>query len=257
MKLRYKKNKKGSWFVDNIGQLILMAIGIGVGIYFIWAYILHGGGGSLGELQKCGALTGNNGLCKETCDRSTELELPNVGCKGLANKCCVLKDDNINSLRLPEIYGGTENYRFSINSFEIRDVGVSGCVIKGPQRIDCNKGKEVILPIKIVVSNTGLKEVTVYAEPVIVIADNTNNIRYPVVNPKEPITIAGATYIAPSDAIIETTILIKEDDSKLEEAYLKIYPYVSCKTTECLKDGGDIRGIMTNDESQAITVAFI
>jgi len=261
MNKKHKTNKKASWFVDNLGQLILMAIGIGVGIYFIWAYVLHGGGGTLNELQKCGSLTGNNGLCKETCDKALELELPNVGCKGLANKCCIPKDDNVNGIVLPAGYGGNDKYNFNIDSFYIdtNKGQVEGCEVTiDASRIDCTKGKEIKLPVIITISPTGTWPASIVAEPLIVLADNPNNVKNAVINPKTDTPIAGKVAGVVDVTTIETTITISATDSKLEDAYLKIYPYITCYTQQCKSDGGDTkgRGVKVSGETLPIVVTF-
>ncbi len=251
-----KHNKKASWFVDNLGQMILMAVGLGIGFYFLWAYVLHGGGDSIAKLQECGSLTGNNGACKEACDKSIEYEFPDIGCKGLANKCCVLKDDNINELNLPTGYGGSDKYNFRVNTFEIDTVQAKGCEFT-INRAECPKDIEIKIPVKISVTNIGTQTVSIYAEPLRVIADNSAKTKT-VINTKTPITIDGKINDMTSDGVIETTITISVEDSNIEEKYLRIYPYVKCDTELCKKDGGDSknRGVMVTDNAKSILVKF-
>ena len=267
MNFNFKKtNKKGSWFVDNLGQMVLVAIGIGVGIYLIWAYVLHGGGDSINSLQQCGALTGNKGQCKESCDTSLELELPNVGCKGITNKCCVAKDEGITDTVLPSGYGGTGALDFKVDSIIISGTTApTGCEFDSKnsdgtinyKSMICTPGNKIRIPVEIAVSNTGTGKdpMTVFADPAIIINDNGDSLRGP------GIYTGKSSVIISSDASkntgkITTNVDISVVDSK-EGYYWKIYPYAKCTTTECKKTDTRSRGVLNLNRNDFIMVKFI
>lgn len=263
---RHKVHKKGSWIVDHLGEFIVMAIVVGVLMYIAWSYLLHGAGSQLTALQKCGALTGNSGVCKETCDSKVELELPNVGCKGLENKCCVLKDENIDDLGLPDGYGiPNDLYNFNIESFYIdTSQTIEGCTIGlTAWRIDCKIGTEIQLPVGMDIINYGTKPVSVYAEPWIVIAGNGRNSVSAVTSPSakdNPIDIDGGSIDSGSVGKITTNIVISSSYSNLENKYLQIYPYATCSTEECQKGGQDpkLQGLKVtgSGSGKVITITF-
>jgi hypothetical protein len=258
-----KKNKKASWFVDNLGQMILMAIGIAVAFYFIWAYILHGGAPAIAQLQQCGSLTGNNGECKETCDKNLEYEFPDIGCKGLENKCCVPKEESINDLNLPSGYGGNTEYDFSIKSFEIDIDNVpSECTTSSSDStvIGCPQNSNINLPVKVEAINIGTGEIEVYVAPMIIIGGDSNKLS--IANLETPIdkkTIAGkVSGSSASEEVILATIKITTTESNSEEKYLEIYPYLICSTDNCKKtDSSKNRGIKVTDSSKIIRVKFV
>jgi len=247
---RKRTNKKGNWFVENLGEIVLTAIGIGIGIYFLWAYVLHGGGDSIHTLQQCGSLTGNKGQCKETCDTSIELELPNIGCSGVANKCCILKDDNMNDVILPTGYGQSDKYDFSITLMNM-DVP-KGCKMDTATSMKCVQGNELTTTITITVSNTGAETVTVKADPVIVLNDNGDNVREGNYLGK-PVDIKTKT-----DAKLTTDIKISSDEAKAN-TYWNIYPYALCDTQVCKDADTSSRGIYRKDatNSMVLTIKFV
>jgi len=254
-----RTNKKGNWFVENLGEIVLTAIGIGIGIYFLWAYVLHGAGSSAGNLQQCGSITGNKGACKETCDKSIELELPNVGCSGVANKCCVLKDDNMNDVILPTGYGGNGKYNFEIIGMGIQkgEAGIKaiGCkpTNKALTTIKCKAGQDVTVPIYINIGQKGTEQVTVKADPVIVIDDNGDNIR------AGKYTGATAVDLTKDPVQLLTDVRITSTEAKSND-YWKIYPYATCTTQGCKdSDTSQSRGIYKKDatNSNMLTIEFV
>jgi len=251
-----RTNKKGNWFVENLGQIVLAAIGIGIGIYFLWAYVLHGGGDTTKTLQTCGALTGSQGQCKEACDKNLELELPNVGCSGVANICCVLKDTGNGDVILPTGYGQSEKYDFSVGAIAVDKTTAiqKGCQIMNgdSSSVRCTAGNDINIPIIITVTNTGTEKVNVFADPVIVIMDNADTV-------KENKFIGTRTDIAAKATVnLVTTIKISAADAK-SNSYWEIYPYAKCDTSYC--QGADLssRGIYRKDPTNhnVLTIKFV
>ncbi|MGV8141298.1 MAG: hypothetical protein ACP5NW_02565 [Candidatus Woesearchaeota archaeon] len=251
-----KKRKKGSWFVDNLGHLILMAICLGIGIYMVWAYILHGPSSSIDSAQKCGALTLNSGTCKETCDLSIEFELPDVGCEGVANKCCVIKDENMRDLLLPSGYGGDTRYDFEVISIEL-GTPPAGCRadVNNPRAaMSCTPGRAYTMPIVITIRNTGTSAMTgrVYADPLVVINGNGDNIR----GPGRYNTGTGSTLAVGGTARLNANVAATASDAKLND-YWDIYPYASCVDRICRDTDSNSRGILSTNSDVYVTVKFV
>jgi hypothetical protein len=251
--------KKGSWFIDNLGQLILMALALAVGIYMLWAYVLHGGTDSFKSAQTCGVLTGNAGECRETCDPTLELELPDVGCEGITNKCCVRKDENMGDVMLPSGYGGSPvgglyNFEVVSISFGTKPTACSFDPRDGKVLI-CPPNNAYTIPVNIGVTNIGTSAITqVFADPVVVINGNGDNIRGPgryAGTPKQ--LIRGTTTIQTFTA----NVRVDANDAKLNY-YWNVYPYASCTTTECKStDTAQSRGIMSMNGDTYLTVKFL
>lgn len=253
-----RTNKKGNWFVENLGQIVLTSIGIGIGIYFLWAYVLHGGGDSVRNLQQCGSITGNKGECKETCDKSLELELPNVGCSGVTNNCCVLKDDNMNDVILPTGYGGDNKYNFAILSIGImggeKGITGSGCSFdnRALTSMKCVAGQGITIPVYINIKQTGTELVTVRADPVIVMNDNGDSVK------EHKYTGATVVDMTKDPVQLITNIVITSSEAK-PNTYWEIYPYATCVTKGCRDSDTSSRGIYRKDatNSMILTIKFI
>jgi hypothetical protein len=256
---RNRRNKRGNWFVENLGQIVLTAIGIGIGIYFLWAYVLHGAGSSVNALQQCGSITGNKGECKESCDKSIELELPNVGCKGASNKCCVLKDDNMNDVILPTGYGGDDKYNFGILNIGIKDgeqgITAAGCKPdnKALTIIKCRAGQGVTIPVYININQIGKETVVVRADPVVVINDNGDSVK------EHKYVGTTAANLAKDPVQLLTEIVVASTDAK-PNTYWEIYPYATCVSQGCKdSDKSQSRGIYKKDptNSNVLTIKFV
>lgn len=245
--------KKGSWFVDNLGQMVLMAIGLGVGIYLIWAYVLHGGGDSINAAQQCGTLTTNNGECKESCDPILELEFPDLGCKGLTNKCCVVKDPDSGDVILPSGYGGDSTYDFEVVSIAFGTT--PGCT-RDPrnQKVAiCPPNRQYSIPVTIIVRNTKTNIVPmVYADPAVVINGNGDNIRKPGTYTGK----VGAQIPVNGQATVTTNIVVSVSDAKVNN-YWDVYPYAICTDKLCKATDSQSRGIMSMNGNDFVTIKFI
>jgi hypothetical protein len=260
---RINRNKKGNFLTDNIGSFLLALAVAMVGLYLIWAYILHGGGTGLAAAQKCGALTGSRGECKMACDANIEVEFENIGCGGKDNKCCVLKDENIRDVMLPSGYGGNNDYNFDVTAIRLAaQPGVpNGCEVEqsptGPndKSILCKPKLNYKITVEIDVENTGTEELTVSAVPVVVIGGNADLVKPSgtYVGKEETLPSGGGTTKVYADISISST------DSK-ENNYLKIYPYVKCETRRCKKSDEKSRGILDTvptDSEEVITLKFV
>ncbi|HYD03030.1 MAG TPA: hypothetical protein VEC16_01910 [Alphaproteobacteria bacterium] len=246
----FRKNRKGNVVTDNMANLILMAVIIGIGIYFLWAYVLHGAGDSIDAVQQCGALTGSKGVCKESCDLSAELEFTNLGCKGIANKCCIPKNENMDDVILPAGYGGNTEYDFEVISIDFDSVG--SCK-KDPDNngiILCEPGEEHEVVVIIDVKNI-YGETLTYGDAVVVINGNAKNIRGP------------GRYTGPSIKFttgktdrLRVNLEISAADAKNND-YWTIYPYATCTTAECKStDTGRARGILSSNDDDSVTIKF-
>jgi hypothetical protein len=47
---------------------------------------------TVASLKSCGTASFGKGVCRETCDASTEFGIDGLGCKGKASTCCISKD---------------------------------------------------------------------------------------------------------------------------------------------------------------------
>jgi hypothetical protein len=245
-------NKKGVMWSD-IKDAILTAIVIAIGIYIIWAYFLHGGVKNVDTLQKCGSLTGNNGLCKESCD-STEMAFENLGCTGAKNICCVAKNKNMDDVVLPSGYGGNTQYDFKVTKIEFGEPP-DGCTFEKSaiDTIICKPGSAYQIPVIITITNLN-RAVEVYADPIAVINGNGDTVKGTgTFSGTEPAKLStkGETSKVSSEIIITA----KES---IDNNYWEIYPYARCITTECRKtDTSGSRGIMSMNNNELVTIKFI
>jgi hypothetical protein len=248
--INFKRNRKGNVVTDNMANLILMAVVIGIGIYFLWAYVLHGAGDSINAVQQCGALTGSKGTCKETCDLSAELEFTNLGCKGIANKCCIPKNENMDDVILPAGYGGDTDFDFAVQSIDFNSIGTCTNDPNNNGIILCEPGKEHVVIVAISVKNLyGKTEPN--GDAVVVINGNAKNIRGP------------GKYTGPSSTLAsgETNIFTVRLDISAADAksndYWTIYPFASCTSADCKStDTGRARGILSSNEDSFVTIKF-
>ena len=235
----------------------MWAVGIAIGIYLIWAYVLHGGGDTIGKLQQCGALTGNKGECKETCDSTLEAEFPDVGCKGVANKCCVARNQDMSDVMLPSSYGGNNNIDFEVQSITLNSVvNLNTCEKEDPTSDKswiCTPNNPVSLDIDILVKNTKSQTIEVYADPVVVINDNGDSIRGPG---RYTGTVSSGPITAGNTAEVSTTVLISANDAT-NGFYIKVYPYAVCTTKECKVADSRGRGVMNRYIDDFISLRFI
>jgi len=250
-------NKKGVMW-DDIKNAVLAALAIGVGIYLIWAFLLHGAGTSAGALQKCGALTGSKGECKELCNTATELTFENVGCTGVANKCCVRKAENMNDVILPSGYGGNSEYDFKVISIDFdSSLGLpAGCQPDSnvaSKTIICTPNGRYSIPVVIQIKNVN-RAVEVYADPVVVINGNGDNMKkLGTYVGKVPLKLDAITLTGEA----KTTIEVGAGEST-ENDYWEVYPYAICITNECKKtDSSKSNGILSMNNNDLVTIKFI
>jgi hypothetical protein len=256
-KFKSIKNK-GSWFIDNLGHLILMAIAVGVGIYLMWAFVLHGGGDTFNAVQKCEALTLGSGECKESCDSTLELEFPDAGgCKGITNKCCIRKDENAGDVILPSGYGGDNTHDFEVVSIRF-GTRPNNCQLdtRNPDTVMiCTPNNLYSIPVSIVVQNTGTNAIPrVYADPVAVMNGNGDNIRGPGrynTGTGMMLPVTGTKTVT-----VTTSVGIAASDAK-PNYYWDIYPYASCTDTVCRSTDSNSRGILSMNGDRFVTVKFV
>jgi len=253
-------HKKGVW--SDIKEAVLAIAILCACLYLVWAYILHGIVPTQNTLQQCTALTGNGGQCKSICDES-EMAFQGLGCTGKNNICCVRKNQNANDVMLPSGYGGDTNYDFEVTSI---DFGIlpSGCSPDANgnavgNTVICDPNRPYQIPIQIKVINL-YKSIDVYANPVIVINGNGDNIlvgKYP--GPKVKLTAASTTTPISGDATeqtLTTTISVAAAQTAKDE-YLEIYAYATCDLTVCKKtDDPAMRGIFNTNSKAVLTVSF-
>jgi hypothetical protein len=250
-------NKKGNFLTDNIGSFLLALAVAMVGLYLIWAYLLHGGGNSLSAAGKCGALTGSRGECKAACDINIEVEFENVGCSGKENKCCVLRDENIRDVIIPPPYGGNTDYNFEVLSIALAEQPSGSCNYENTPTgtsdnvIECRPKLSYRIPIRISVKNSGAGEVKVSAVPVVVVSGNADLVKPVGTYVGEVVTLQPGDT---GDVLVDITI--SSSDSK-ENNYLNIYPYVKCETRKCKSTDEKSRGILGLNPDASITVKFV
>ncbi len=257
MKHTRRFRKKGNFLTDNIGSFLLALAVALVGLYLIWAYLLHGVNPS--SMNGCGQLTGSRGTCQISCDTNTEVEFENVGCKGKTNKCCVLKDDSITRTILPPPFGGTTEYNFEITDIRFNgDISSIGCDQEPAPDGDtsvtlrCPPMRSYRIPIAVVVSSTGTGPVEVLAVPVVIVSGNADTVRPPgTYVSKEKVDITSAQS---AEAYVDVTL--SATDSK-EGNYVTIYPYAKCETRKCELADESRRGILSYSEEKYITVKFV
>jgi hypothetical protein len=247
--------KKGSFMQDNMGAIIMTAVAIGIGIWFVFAYLLHGPGDTVAVFQKCGALTTNRGTCKAQCDSTTEDGLADVGCKKPNNICCIPRYQNINDVVLPAQYGGGTggDLDFGIDYIGLTTIPSTCKADPTDYNIKCLAGQEIVLPVKIGVLNAGKTPITVHTAPVRVIDDDASSVK------QDPAYIGADKSMAagPSSIEITTNIVISKDDAKLDY-YWKIYPYAECLTDACKKSDDPLhRGAMRGSSNKFMQVKFV
>jgi hypothetical protein len=247
-------NKKGNFLTDNIGSFLLALAVALIGLYLIWAYILHGGGDSIGAAQKCGAITGSRGECKLSCDVNLEMEFENMGCEK-RERCCVLIDADIRDVILPSGYGGNTEYDFDIESIS---VNLPECQEEsGSQNGNswiCAPRRSYKIPVQIEVINTGNNNIKASAVPVVVVSGNSDLVK-PVgtyTGKEEDIGSGGA-------GTLFVEVGITSNDAK-DGNYITIYPYAKCETRQCKRTDERSRGIlekMPDGSDEFIIIKFV
>jgi hypothetical protein len=268
-------HKKGVW--SDIKEAVLAIAILCACLYLVWAYILHGIVPTQNTLQQCSALTGNGGVCKAQCDSTAEVAFPGLGCKGKTSLCCVKKNENMNDVILPSGYGGDTNYDFEVLSIDFVNPLPTGCQ---PDLADDATGKTIMctpnrpytISIQITIKNL-YKPIDVYANPVVVLNGNGDNI---IVGkfPGAKITLKTASTVTPEiptadnenaitpipgeapEQIVTTNIKVTTDQTS-ENEFIDIYPYVMCDSAVCKKtDDPAMRGILNTNYKAMITVNF-
>jgi len=256
-------NKKGVWS-DIKSALLAIAI-LGVSLYILWAYVFHGILPQAHTFEKCEGLSGNNGLCKESCDSTTEFAFPGVGCgNGKASTCCVRKNPNMNDVILPGGYGGDKSFEFEVVSINFGALP-GKCAfdttdpLKSKKTIICPPNYQQTIPIEITVRNL-YGAIIVFADPVIVINGNGDKMsKFGKYIGNTNVNLPKNTAAAPApgpEFIIKSDIKIASSEA-IENDYWEIYPYVKCETKECKKtDDPAGRGILNYNTNDVLTISF-
>lgn len=244
-------DRKGNFLTDNIGSfLIALAVAL-VGLYLIWAYLLHGV--DYGATSSCGFMTGAKGVCQISCDADTEIEFENVGCKGKENKCCVLKEGDIRDTILPPPYGATDE--FTITSIGLESPPSASCTQDTSDASIstwiCPPARSYTFKVAIGVEKTGTAVDNDYAKisavPVLVLSGNADKVMPPGTYTGKEIGYAGT-------ALADVTV--SASDAK-EGNYVMIYPYIKCETRKCKLTDEKRRGILTYDPEKYIMIKFV
>jgi hypothetical protein len=245
-------NKKGLW--SDIKSAIFTGITIGVGVYLIWAFVLHGGGNTVNALKSCKSLTGSGGQCKSSCDSTLEYSLENVGCSGVNNICCIRKNENQGDVILPSGYGGDPDYDFKVLDIDF-DPLPPGCSPEkntASKTIICKPNMRYSIPVVISIRNVN-KPVEVYADPVVVINGNGDMIR-------KPGTYTGTAQLAlatkDEEGDVRTHIEVDASESK-DNDYWEVYPYARCISINCRKTDSASNGILSMNVNDLVTIKFI
>ena len=261
-----KLNKKG--LGSELKDIIIYSLIILIGIYFIWTYLLHGAGDTIGNLQTCGSLAVGKGVCRESCNADYEASFPGIGCIGVKSTCCISTTGNFLDTVLPAPYGGDISlYNFDVKYIGLKDntkydsspdtmkADVGQCVFEDKPTdtsLRCIQGTKVTLMIKIGVAGTGVNPVKVYASPVTVVNDNPDSKKqaYQGITP--------ATLAKGATTEVYTIITINPADAQ-PNSWWKIYPYAACIEPECKKTDISSRGIMKNilNNPQIFSVKFV
>jgi len=248
-----KTNKKGFTFVPETAMgwvLVIFVAAVLMG--GIWIFIIHGSFNTIKTTTQCGTLMGIKGECRITCDPNLEIESPIGGCKGKASKCCVRKEENMNDVILPTPYGGSQDYDFKVTDIAIKIPLPSGCRVTAVDKsYVCDPNTRYIIPIDITVQNVN-KGVEVYADPVVVINGNGDNIRKPGTYTG---TVKASLNSAGDTKIVSTKIEIAPNDA-IPNYYWEIYPYAKCMTQNCRNTDPGTDGILSADQKDFITITF-
>jgi len=260
MKRKNIHNKKGSVLADHGVEFAMAVIGLLICLYFAWAYLLHGAGDNLSQMQKCGAYTGGRGQCALSCDRNTEYTVQGAGCSK-NEVCCVLIDENAQDVILQTPYGGSPTYDFSVLAISFDpNKPLTGCeyetTVSGQQDekvIHCTPGHQYRISVAIAVESTGTDNppLQISAVPVVVITGNADTI-------KPAGTFAGPVVDLGSGTPPTAEIVITNTEAKADN-YIDIYPYVKCDTMRVCKSTDPMkRGILNRGpEDEYLTIKFV
>ena len=244
--------KKGDFETSKLGNfLLVLAISLVI-LAAIWMFLVHGSLLTLKTTTTCGTLMGFKGECRISCDAYLETEYPGGGCKGQTSKCCVRKEENMADVILPSGYGGSEDYDFKVVSIAVKSLP-SGCTPANnnvENSYVCVPDKRYTIPIEITVQNVN-KALEVYADPVIVINGNGDNIIKSTYTgtAKASLSTAGQT------GTVTTNIEISSSDAKAND-YWEIYPYAKCITNNCKATNAGSEGILSMNEKEFVTITF-
>jgi hypothetical protein len=247
-----KISKKGDFEMSKLGNFLLILAVCAIIGTALWMLLVNGSLLTLKKSTACGTLMGFKGECRVSCDPYLETEYPGGGCAGQASKCCVRKEENMADVILPSGYGGSQDYDFKVVSIAVKNLP-SGCrpaSTNADNSYVCTPDNKYTIPIEITVQNVN-KALEVYADPVIVINGNGDNII------KSTYTGTAKTSLntAGQNGIVTTNIEISSSDAKAND-YWEIYPYAKCITNNCKATNAGSDGILSMNEKEFVTITF-